>query len=117
VRDAYDIIQPDVILMGNTGICGIHQLAQVAEYFGKLIIPHVISNGQFPLAFAATIHALANVDNCPMVEYPHDPPILTTETLQAYIRDPIIIDEEGFVSLPDKPGLGIEVDIGRLASV
>jgi len=107
---AYDILQPDALMTGNFGITGLRELATVADYFGRLIVPHVLSNALFPLAMAATLHAMATVENCPLVEYPYDPPILTPETMQAMVKEPLLIDEEGYVQVPDGPGLGIEID-------
>lgn len=115
LRGAYDILQPDVILGGNMGITGIRKVAIVAEYFGKMVIPHVCSNGNFPLGLSATLQAMATVENCPMVEYPYDPPVLTTETTQTIVKEPILIDKNGFVKIPDKPGIGIEIDEEKLS--
>ncbi len=112
---AYDIIQPDVILGGNMGITGVKRAAEAADYFGKMIVPHVCSGGNFSIFLAATLQAMATVDNCPMVEYPYDPPILTVETCQSIVKEPLIIDEDGWIKIPDKPGLGIEIDEEKLS--
>ena len=45
-----------------------------------------------------------------MVEYPCDPPLLTSENQQSILKDPLIIDKEGFLKIPDKPGIGVEID-------
>lgn len=109
-RGAYDVIQPDVILGGNYGITGLRVAAAWADCFGREIIPHVIGGGNSPLAIPATMQAMATAANCPLVEYPHDPPVLVPATLQAPIRAPLIIDDDGCVRLPNLPGLGVEVD-------
>lgn len=109
ISGAYDILQPDVILNGHIGIIGITRLAATAEYFSKKVIPHVVSNGNFPLAFAATLHSMASAWNCPMVEYPYDPPFLTIETLQTFVEKPFIIEKDGCIALTDGPGLGCSV--------
>ena len=70
LKGAYDVVQPDVILNGNTGITGIREVALAAEYLGKLVVPHVTSSASFPLAFAATMHAMATVDNAPWSNIP-----------------------------------------------
>jgi L-alanine-DL-glutamate epimerase-like enolase superfamily enzyme len=114
-RGAYDIVQPDVILGGNMGITGIRKVADMADYFERLIIPHVCSGATFSIGLAATFQAMATVDNCPMVEYPYDPPILTVDTEQAIVKEPILIDGDGFVKVPDKPGIGIEIDEEKLS--
>jgi len=115
LRGAYDIVQPDVILGGNMGITGVRKVAEIADYFERLIIPHVCSGGNFAIFLAATLQSMATVDNCPMVEYPYDPPILTADTMQAIVKEPILIDKDGFVKVPDKPGIGVELDEERLS--
>jgi L-alanine-DL-glutamate epimerase-like enolase superfamily enzyme len=115
LRGAYDILQPDAALAGNMGIIGLRKTAELADPFGRLVVPHVLSGGDFPLDMAATLQAMATVENCPLVEYPYDPPILTPETLQPFVVDPILVEADGCVSVPDKPGLGIEIDETRLA--
>ncbi|MEA3407466.1 MAG: mandelate racemase/muconate lactonizing enzyme family protein [Chloroflexota bacterium] len=110
LRGAYDIIQPDVILGGNYGIIGVRKAATLADYLGRLIVPHVMSGAHFALGIAATLQAMATVENCPFVEYGFDPPILTPETTQPMLVEPLLVEEDGCVPLPDKPGLGIEVD-------
>jgi len=114
-QDAYDILQPDLVMGGNLGIIGVCKVAEYADAFGKLVIPHVLmSDANFPLCLAATLQAMAAVDNCHMVEYPYDPPILTEETTQRFIEEPLHINSDGHIELPDKPGLGIEIDESRL---
>lgn len=114
IEGAYDIIQPDVILGGNMGIIGLKKAGEMASCFGRLIIPHVCSGGNFSIGLAATLQAMATLDNCPFVEYPYDPPILTADTTQTFVTEPLLIDEDGCVKIPDKPGLGIELDEEKL---
>ncbi|MBN1640300.1 MAG: mandelate racemase/muconate lactonizing enzyme family protein, partial [Anaerolineae bacterium] len=114
-RGAYDILQPDAALGGNMGIIGLRKVAELADSFGRLVIPHVLSGGDFPLDMAATLQAMATVENCPLVEYPYDPPILTPATLQPFIVEPILVESDGCVTVPHRPGLGIEIDEARLA--
>lgn len=110
LRGAYDIVQPDVILGGNYGIIGVRRAATFADYLGRLIVPHVMSGAHFAFGIAATLQAMATVENCPLVEYGYDPPILTPETSQPMFVEPLLVQEDGCVPLPDKPGLGVEVD-------
>jgi L-alanine-DL-glutamate epimerase-like enolase superfamily enzyme len=111
LQDAYDILQPDLVMGGNLGITGARKVADFADAFGKVVIPHVLlAQANFPLCLAATLHAMVSVDNCPMVEYPYDPPILTEATTQAFFTAPIQVDEDGMVAAPQGPGLGIELD-------
>ena len=113
---AYDILQPDLVMGGNLGITGARKISAWAEAHGRLVIPHVLMSGAaFPLCLSASLHAMATVDNCPMVEYPYDPPILTEATTQACFAKPLAIDADGCVALPTGPGLGVELAPGLLA--
>ena len=111
---AYDIVQPDVII-GNIGITGIRKLAVVADSLGKYVVPHVSGGGNHGLFLAATMQALGTVKNCPFIEYTLEPPALTPETLQVILEEPILIDKDGYVQVPQKPGLGIELNEETLA--
>ncbi len=114
LRGAYDILQPDAARAGNMGIIGLRKAAELADPCGRLVIPHVLSGSDFPLDMAATLQAMATVENCPMVEYPYDPPILTPATIQPFVIDPILVEADGCVAVPSGPGLGIEIDETRL---
>ena len=112
---AYDILQPDLVMGGNLGVTGGLKVAEYADAYGRLIIPHVLMSGAaFPLCLAASLHAMAAVDNCPMVEYPYDPPVLTQATTQSFITEPLHIDQDGCIPLPKEPGLGLELDEDKL---
>ncbi len=112
---AYDILQPDAVMGGNMGIIGVRKVAELADSFGRLVIPHVLSVATLTLCLAATLQAVATVENCPLVEFPYDPPILTALTMQAIVREPIRVEPDGCVKVPDRPGLGVEIDEEKLA--
>ena len=110
---AYDIVQPDVIL-GNIGIIGIRYVATLADATGRLVAPHVCGGGNNGLYLAATLQAMATVRNCPIIEYTLDPPALTPDTSQFILSDPILIDDDGYLEVPQGPGLGIEIDEDKI---
>lgn len=111
---AYDIVQPDVIL-GNIGITGIRKISVIADSVGRLIAPHVCGGGNNGIFLAATLQALGTIHNCPFIEYTLDPPALTPDILQLVLKEPILIDKEGFVEIPQKPGIGIEINEEAIA--
>ena len=113
-RGAYDILQPDLIL-GNIGVTGMQKLGHAAEFFDKIIIPHVCGLGSLGMCFAGTVSAVAGLGNCPMIEFPYDPPFLTEEIQQFYIKNKFRIDAEGYVTLPEIPGIGADIDEDALA--
>jgi len=113
-EQAYDIVQPDVIL-GNIGITGIRKVSVIADSVGRLVVPHVSGGGNNGLYLAATLQALGTIRNCPFIEYTLEPPALTAETLQVILKEPIVIDSNGYVEIPQKPGIGIELDEESIA--
>lgn len=106
---AYDIVQPDVIL-GQIGISGIRRISVLADAVSRSVVPHVCSGGNQGIYLAATLQALGTISNCPFIEYVLDPPALTPETQQLCIVEPLTIDAESYVQIPQKPGIGIEID-------
>lgn len=107
----FDIVQPDIII-GNPGVgmTGIKRVAQIADSVGRLVVPHVYTGGICGLHLAATLQVMATVRNCPFVEYPLEPPALTVETQHSLLKEPILIDKEGCVQVPQLPGIGVEID-------
>jgi L-alanine-DL-glutamate epimerase-like enolase superfamily enzyme len=45
----------------------------------------------------------------PWVELLQEPPAMTDVDFQGLIAEPFLPDKDGFVRLPDKPGLGVEL--------
>ena len=66
---------------------------------------------------AATLQAMATVANCPLVEYPYDPPAHTPGEMQAILKEPLLPEADGTVALPERPGIGVEPDEERLVVV
>jgi len=108
---AFDIVQPDLILNNpGLGMTGMKRVAQIADSVGRMIVPHVYTGGICGLALAATLQVLATVSNCPYVEYPLEPPALTVETQHGLLKEPILIEKDGCVPVPQLPGIGVEID-------
>ncbi|MDE2977414.1 MAG: mandelate racemase/muconate lactonizing enzyme family protein, partial [Acidobacteriota bacterium] len=49
-------------------------------------------------------------------EFPYEPPGWTTEGRDALLAETTELDSDGFVHIPQRPGLGIVIDEDRLAS-
>ena len=111
---AYDVLQPDVLLGGHLGIGGLYRTAVVADVFDRRVIPHVTGNAEAAIGLAATLQVAGAVEAMPMIEYPYDPPVLTPDTLQPLVEEPILATE-GKVNIPDGPGLGITINEAYLA--
>ncbi len=107
-----DIAQPDPCCAG--GLTETRRIAVLASTFGCQCIPHVWGSA---VALAAGLQFLATLPpapatakptapyNEPMLEWDCNPNPLRTDLL----LDPIVV-EDGSVSVPTEPGLGIELD-------
>jgi L-alanine-DL-glutamate epimerase-like enolase superfamily enzyme len=105
-RRCLDIVQPDAMFTG--GIAGAVQIARMAANAGLEFAPHTWSgNG---IGLVANLHVLGATHGA-WLEFPYDPPSFVTETRDMMLQEPIRIDPDGTVALPQAPGLGIELNI------
>ncbi len=109
-RGCLDVLQPDAVLTG--GISGLKPVAEAARARGLIFTPHTWGNG---IGLAANLHLAAGVAPPPFIEYPFDPPEWTPERRDFPLTQPILADGDGWLTLSDRPGLGIELDEARLA--
>jgi D-galactarolactone cycloisomerase len=107
---AVDILQPDATLTG--GIRMGTQVAAMAKTAGLGFAPHTWTNG---IGLLANLQVMGAV-GAEWCEYPIDPPGWTPEARDAMLAAPITIDPDGYVTLPERPGLGIELDEERIAA-
>lgn len=110
-RRCYDIIQPDVTL--SCGILNGKKIAGMAETAGISLNPHTWTNG---IGFAANLQLMGAIPNCTYCEFPYEPPGWTPEARDVMLAEPFGIDEDGFVRLPEAPGLGIELDMEKVVA-
>lgn len=111
-RGCYDVVQPDVTFAGGLSIG--RKIAAVAEAHHVTYNPHTWTNG---LGLAANLQLMGAIPNCTHCEYPYDPPGWVPEARDAMLTEPITVDEEGYVKVPDAPGLGVEVDWEKVESL
>ncbi|QJF52154.1 mandelate racemase/muconate lactonizing enzyme family protein [Roseobacter ponti] len=95
---AATILQPALGRAG--GIWEMKKVAAIAEVYNAQVAPHLYAG---PLEWAANIHLAASIPNLLMVE------TIETPFHDALISGTIRV-EEGFVTPPEAPGLGIEVN-------
>jgi L-alanine-DL-glutamate epimerase-like enolase superfamily enzyme len=99
-RRAVDIIQPDVHIAGGLSEC--RRISDLAEIWNIPLVPHSWSTA---INFAAALHLVASMKRPLFVEYR----TLRTPLMTELLREPIRI-ENGYVEVPEKPGLGIELN-------
>lgn len=100
-QGAADIVRGDCIVSG--GITGLMKVAHVAEGFGAACEVHE----RGPAFGFAHAHAIAAMSNCEFFEFAGVDPEHPVETL--LVKNPLRI-EDGYVIVPDSPGLGLELD-------
>ena len=99
-QKAADIVRADV--SWKHGITGTLKICHLAEAFGMRCEIHTSTTGPLEMA---NLHVSCAVRNCEWFEYfvPHD-------VFQFPMKEPLPIDDKGWIHVPDKPGLGCELD-------
>ena len=92
------ILQPALGRVG--GIWEAKKIAAIAEVFNAQLAPHLYAG---PVEWAANLQLAVTIPNLLMVE------TIETKFHEGFIRSSIQVNE-GFVSAPQAPGLGIEID-------
>jgi L-alanine-DL-glutamate epimerase-like enolase superfamily enzyme len=92
------ILQPALGRAG--GIWEVKKIAAMAEVYNAQLAPHLYAG---PVEWAANIQLAASIPN-----------LLMAETIETAFHNDLICGgiriEQGYITLPDAPGLGIEVD-------
>ncbi|HET7769098.1 MAG TPA: galactonate dehydratase [Chloroflexota bacterium] len=99
-RGAVQYVRPDVCLAG--GITGTKKIAALAEANHVGVVPH---NPLSPVSTAACLQIAACIPNFAIQEYPRGedrPP-------KSEIVKTTVTCEDGFLIIPDTPGIGIEL--------
>lgn len=100
-QGAIDIAQPDIAWAGGFTEC--RRIAAFAQAYNLMVAPHAFSSA---IVLVASMHLLASIPNGLILEFDQNPHALRQELL----KEPISTDQQGFVTLPDRPGLGVELD-------
>ena len=101
-----DFVQPDAIWCG-----GITEFRRIAALARAWHLPMAAHNFAGAVSGFANLHASATLPQGPMFEMDQNPNPLRTEI----VKSPLAINANGLVDVPDKPGLGFELDDLALA--
>ena len=104
-RNVYSILQPECLVL--TGITETLRVGEIARRYNKQIVPH---NGYVKLGLIAHMHMVASWPHSPYIELVNDPPIGAYQNFLSILVDHPVVDEEGFMALPQLPGLGVEIN-------
>jgi L-alanine-DL-glutamate epimerase-like enolase superfamily enzyme len=106
-RGKLDVLQPDVGRVG--GFTEAKKVCEIAADRGRLIVPHCWKSG---IGIAASAHLSAANAHCPYIEF------LPAALAESRLRRELVKDEltmsHGSLALPEKPGLGIELNMDAL---
>jgi D-galactarolactone cycloisomerase len=109
-KGSFDIYQPDATMGG--GISDAKKVLDACQKGGLGFTPHTWTNG---LGFLINLHVHASGSPEQPIEYPYEPPSWIPEARDGLLQEPILVDADGTVALPQEPGLGIHLDEDKLA--
>lgn len=95
-----DVIQPDISRCG--GLTEAKKIASMAADRNTMLVPHAFKTG---VLVAATIQFIASMQDVPFLEF---------SVTESAIRNELLAEpftqKDGFIEVPEKPGLGIELN-------
>jgi L-alanine-DL-glutamate epimerase-like enolase superfamily enzyme len=98
---AFDIIQPDVTKVG--GLSEERRIAWMAQDYGVDFVPHGWNTA---IGLAADLHLASAIPNTRFVEYLTGSPFI-----DELVEEPWRLDDEGYLRIPDRPGLGVALNL------
>jgi L-alanine-DL-glutamate epimerase-like enolase superfamily enzyme len=98
-------VQPDVTKVG--GLSEQRRIAWMADEFGVRYVGHGWNTA---LGVAADLQLAAALPNVELVEY-----IGGSSYVDGITEEPFVLDTEGWLAIPDKPGLGVTLEREKLA--
>jgi L-alanine-DL-glutamate epimerase-like enolase superfamily enzyme len=107
-RGKIRVVQPDIGRVG--GLTEAKRVCNLAEARGLTIVPHLWKSG---VSIAAAAHMAATTANSAYIEF------LPQQLCESALRRELVTDEltmvDGVIPLPQRPGLGIELNRDALA--
>ena len=101
-KQAVSVVQPDICHCG--GIFEGRKIAAMSELYFGTVAPH---NPLGPISLAACLQLDACTPNFLVQEHPGNPD--KSDLGVGYIKNPFVI-KEGYIDVPNGPGLGVELD-------
>ena len=100
------------------GVTEMHRIAAMASACGVQVCPHVWGS---PVMIAASLHLASTLPPCPPARNPRpyaQEPVMEFDQTPHPVREELcrepFVAEEGYVRVPEAPGLGIAVDEAAL---
>ncbi len=102
-QNCYDVLQPDA------AVAGVGVLRKVASYAEMHHLPVAPHHGGSGPGVAVHLHLSASWSNSGWLELLQDPPKLEASEFQGLLVTPLVPEADGYVRVPDGPGLGVEL--------
>ena len=102
---AFDIVQPDVTKVG--GISEERRIGWLAQEYGVRFIPHGWNTA---VGLAADLQLAAAFPDTDLVEYRPGSPYIDEIAVGGWQ-----LDRDGMLAIPDRPGLGLQIDQNAVA--
>jgi L-alanine-DL-glutamate epimerase-like enolase superfamily enzyme len=100
---AVDILHPDLLTAG-----GMRETKRIADYGERFGLPTALHFAGSPIAFVANLHCAAAIPSLVALEH-HGLDLPFWKDLVTGLPEPLM--EEGYVTVPDKPGLGVDLNL------
>jgi galactonate dehydratase len=100
-RQCLAFVQPDICVCG--GVLTMKKIAAMAEAQYIKVAPH---NPMSPLATVINVHFAASTPNFYILEYSAP----DSGARKNVINEPLMVAKDGYVSIPNKPGWGVELN-------
>jgi len=104
-RGAVDVVQPDITKVG--GLSEAKRIAEMAQTFGVLCVPHAWSTA---INLVTGLHLVASMQNGFLLEYRTTPIGESGHSLMTNLVKSSLEPKKGYLEVPNKPGLGIELN-------
>jgi len=104
-RGAFDIVQPDATKCG--GLTEARRIAWLAYDHNIQFVSHGWNTA---VGLAADLHLAASLPVARYVEY-----LTPAPYIDEILQQPFQLDEQGYLTIPNRPGLGIELNRAALA--
>ncbi|MEJ5198178.1 MAG: mandelate racemase/muconate lactonizing enzyme family protein [Anaerolineae bacterium] len=105
---AVDILHPDLLTAG-----GMLETKRIADYGERYGLPTALHFAGSPIAFMANLHTAAAIPSFIALEH-HGLDLPFWKGLVKGLPEPLM--EDGFVRVPERPGLGVDLDYDGIAA-
>ena len=94
-----DVVQPDISRAG--GLTETRKIGMIAQDANVRLVPHAFKTG---ILLSACLHLIAALPNTELMEY-----TLAESPIRKDLTEPFCA-VDGYVQIPEKPGLGVSVN-------